>query len=184
MKKIILMSLFATLLSVFTASAQNNTYSMVIKMQNGTVLTIGPNEADSIFFNEGRLNVTGQSIEDILKRLDSQDADIKAMTNAIYKLDAETKTVQADMQNSFDKVNDMVYKNLNDINVLNAKVSEQQELIYMLMNKIEMLQMSIDEMKARDDAQEKEINSLANDNEAMKVKIAQLEDSINVLLNQ
>ena len=71
MKKNIILSLLATLVSVLGISAQENTYSMVIKLNNGTVLTIGPNEVDSISFNDGQMAFSGQNLSQLVARIDS-----------------------------------------------------------------------------------------------------------------
>lgn len=64
MKKLMLSSLLAIL--TLAASAQTNTYAMVIEMQNGTKLTIGPNEVKNVTFNNGQLTVTGETIETLV----------------------------------------------------------------------------------------------------------------------
>ena len=64
MKKLFVSSLLAIL--TLTASAQTNTYAMVIEMQNGTKLTIGPNEVKNVTFNNGELTVTGETIETLV----------------------------------------------------------------------------------------------------------------------
>ena len=71
MKKQIILSLLATLVSVLGISAQENTYSMVIKLNNGTVLTIGPNEVDSISFNDGQVTFSGQNLSQLVEKVDS-----------------------------------------------------------------------------------------------------------------
>lgn len=167
------MSLLATLISVFTASAQENTYSMVIKMQNGTVLTIGPNEADSIFFDEGKLNVSGQSIKDIMKRLDFQDADIKSITKDVYAIEAETMTVK-----------DMANVNKNDIKALKDMILSQQNMINDLQKTVVGLSVSLDALKANSAAQQNNINYLVKDNNLLKAKIEALEAVVNELMNK
>ncbi len=94
MKKTIFLPFLVALVSVFTASAQENTYSIIVKMQNGTVLTIGPNEADSIFFDEGKLNVSGKSIEDILKIIDEDSKHLQRIDESIDMLHTVTKALQ------------------------------------------------------------------------------------------
>lgn len=64
MKKLFLLSLLAML--TLTASAQTNTYSMVIETQNGTKLTIGPNEVKNVSFKNGELTVSGETIETLV----------------------------------------------------------------------------------------------------------------------
>lgn len=64
MKKLMLSSLLAIL--TLAASAQTNTYAMVIEMQNGTKLTIGPNEVKNVSFKNGELTVSGETIETLV----------------------------------------------------------------------------------------------------------------------
>ena len=173
MKKIIIMSLFATLLSVFTASAQENTYSMIIKMQDGTVFTIGPNEADSIFFDEGTLTVSGKSIEVIMKRLDNQEADIM---KAVAEAEMALKMV-------YDALN-MANANKEDINSLKDIASSQKTTINDLRKNIAELQNRNDILSDRVDDQAEQINALANENWKMKARIEALEAVVNELMNK
>lgn len=76
MKKFFLMSLIAAFVMVLNVNAQDNTYNMVVKMLNGTEITIGPNEIENIFFNDGEIVVKGTKLEDLLKRL----AEVKVWT--------------------------------------------------------------------------------------------------------
>lgn len=66
MKRFFLLSLVATFVSLMSVSAQDNTYSMIIKLANGTTLTIGANEVDSISFNDGEITVSGSTISDLV----------------------------------------------------------------------------------------------------------------------
>jgi len=54
---------------VLNVNAQNNTYSMVLSLANGTVVTIGPNEIQDIAFNDGDITVTGTRMEELLARM-------------------------------------------------------------------------------------------------------------------
>ena len=76
MKKFFLMSLIAAFVMVLNVNAQDNTYNMVVKMLNGTEITIGPNEIENIFFNDGEIVVKGTKLEELLKRL----AEVKVWT--------------------------------------------------------------------------------------------------------
>lgn len=82
MKKFFILSLIATFVSVFSVSAQDNTYSMIIKMANGTTFTIGPNEVDSLWFNDGQVTVAGTNIMDLV--------------NAIVQLKYESDSLKID----------------------------------------------------------------------------------------
>lgn len=187
MKKIIIMSLFATLLSVFTASAQENTYSIVIKMQNGTVLTIGPNEADSIFFDEGKLNVTGQSIEDIMKRIDK---DSLLMDGFYQATNMNMNTLQLQVSAIADACSELK----NRVNVLDAiqkqidnfssELDEFQYEINSLKNENAMLNAYINDQKAISDAQESKITALASENAAIVAELKKLQDIVEELRNR
>lgn len=176
MKKIIIMSLFATLVSVFTASAQENTYSIVVKMQNGTVLTIGPNEADSIYFTEGKLNVSGQSIEDIQKQIAQLQNDIKynkylaeevqglAMKNS-NRLDQSENKIEAliKISTALDADVDDIKKDVVQIGDLKASIDSLMESVY---------------------SNDARISELEKDNTALAAKIAQLEAIVSELQNK
>jgi hypothetical protein len=75
MKRFFLLSLVATFVSLMSVSAQDNTYSMIIKLANGTTLTIGPNEVDSISFNDGEITVSGSTISDLVNEIKNTQAD-------------------------------------------------------------------------------------------------------------
>lgn len=45
--------------------AQSNSYNMVIEMANGTKINIGPNDVKNIYFNDGQLVISGETIEQI-----------------------------------------------------------------------------------------------------------------------
>ncbi len=75
MKRFFLLSLVATFVSLMSVSAQDNTYSMIIKLANGTTLTIGPNEVDSISFNDGEITVSGSTISDLVNEIKKAQAE-------------------------------------------------------------------------------------------------------------
>lgn len=93
MKKFFILSLIATFVSVFSVSAQDNTYSMIIKMANGTTFTIGPNEVDSLWFNDGQVTVAGTNIMDLI--------------NAIVQLKYESDSLKRDNESQWACVNAM-----------------------------------------------------------------------------
>lgn len=163
MKKIIIMSLLATLVSVFTATAQENTYSIVVKMQNGTVLTIGPNEADSIYFKEGKLNVSGQSIEDIQKQIAQLQNDI----TAIAKLTQDVHVRANDNSNRLGQ-SEKDIKTLSEIsNALNADLTNVKK--------------NVEQVMAVAYSNNERIKNLEEDNAVFKAKIEQLEAIVNEL---
>lgn len=67
MKKIFL-SLITALITILSISAQN-TYNMVIEMNDGTKINIGPNDIKNMSFMDGNLTVSGESIDDIKKEI-------------------------------------------------------------------------------------------------------------------
>ena len=71
MKRIFL-SLATVLITILGISAQN-TYNMVIEMNNGTKINIGPNDIKNISFVDGDLTISGESIDEIKKEI----ADLK-----------------------------------------------------------------------------------------------------------
>ncbi len=66
--KRILLSLATALITVLGMSAQN-TYNMVIEMNDGTKINIGPNDIKNMSFMDGNLTVDGESIDDIKKAI-------------------------------------------------------------------------------------------------------------------
>jgi hypothetical protein len=68
MKKHFILSLMAAVLMALNVNAQEeNTYSMVITLANGTSITIGPNEVSNISFNDGEVTVSGAKIEEMVE---------------------------------------------------------------------------------------------------------------------
>ena len=73
MKKLLLLLLMP--LAVLTASAQNNDYNMVIELKNGTKVTLGANDVESLTFNGEALSISGNTIADLY----SQIAELRAL---------------------------------------------------------------------------------------------------------
>ena len=176
MKKIIIMSLLATLVSVFSASAQENTYSIVVKMQNGTMLTIGPNEADSIYFTEGKLNVSGQSIEDIQKQIAQLQNDIKYNKY----LAEEVQVLAMNNSNRLDQSENKIDALIKISTALDADVNDIKKDVA----QIGALKASIDSLIERVYSNNARISELEKDNAALAAKIAQLEAIVSELRNK
>lgn len=84
MKKNYILSLIAALMMVLGANAQgSNTYNMVIKMADGTSITIGPNEIDNIAFNDGAVVVEGAKIDDLVADIQALKARNQAMEEVL-----------------------------------------------------------------------------------------------------
>ena len=133
MGKKLLMLLVAVFMTALTASAQDNSYSMVIEMANGTKINIGPNDIKNLSFIDGKLTLQGESIEDmkndILKLKSAVDniqlpdmsgvySEINALKMQIAALNAQTSTLQAIMAD---------YKA--QIDYLNSEMSKMKEQI-------------------------------------------------------
>ena len=197
MKKIIIVSLLVTLVSVITASAQENTYSIVVKMQNGTVLTIGPNEADSIYFTEGKLNVSGQSIEDIIKHVDIIDKHSKETDEAIALLHSLFDALVAETRKLENSVNDIKGDVLgNELNLFTlqgqtATLSEVISVHEKKLKEMDAIKELVQNIKASDNAQEAtiielqmRIVELQMKNADAEARIAQLEKVVEELRNK
>lgn len=114
MKRFFLLSLVAAFVSLMSVSAQDNTYSMIIKLANGTTLTIGPNEVDSISFNDGEITVAGSTINDLVAKITKAQIEsqmrIDSLTNVVDRnayefmdMIAKIQSCQCDMSNFLKK---------------------------------------------------------------------------------
>ena len=124
MKKHLLLSLIAAFMVVLGASAQGNSYNMVIEMANGTKINIGPNDIKNISFIDGNLTVSGESIDDIKR-------DITDIKNAMANL----KTCQCSGEIAALK------KEMADLNIpdIVAMINVLQMQIKSLMDEIDAL---------------------------------------------
>lgn len=105
MKKRFFLSLIAAIVLTISASAQNNnSYSMVLTLANGTTLTIGPNELQNIAFNNGEVNFSGESIDNIMKA-------IAANKEYIEKNADEIEALQVKLPSIIKDVDYVLYKN-------------------------------------------------------------------------
>ena len=65
MRKNAFIAIVTFLMITISAMAQSNSYNMVIEMANGTKINIGPNDVKNIYFNDGQLVISGETIEQI-----------------------------------------------------------------------------------------------------------------------
>ena len=123
MKKRFFLSLIAAIVITFGASAQNNnSYSMVLTLANGTTVTIGPNELLNIAFNNGEVSFSGESIDNLVKGIEANKAYIE-------KLDAKTTDLEA-MIYALKQQHDYEIKDLNyAIYQLDERVKKLEERI-------------------------------------------------------
>lgn len=97
MKKNAILAILTILMFNISALAQSNSYNMVIEMANGTKINVGPNDVRNIFFTDGQLTVSGESIDNIKKEIASLkeknnilQMQIETLTNEIAKLKNES----------------------------------------------------------------------------------------------
>lgn len=89
MKKNFFLTLLFMLLMTTAGRAQNNEHNMVIKLQNGTTITLGPDDLQNITFNGETINVEGNTIEEIKQKIEMlMDASFTALetTQAIKEI--------------------------------------------------------------------------------------------------
>ena len=67
MKKLLLMLLMP--LTMVTAQAQSNDYNMVIKLNNGTKITLDANDVKDLTFNGDALSISGNTIADLYSQI-------------------------------------------------------------------------------------------------------------------
>ena len=67
MKKLLLMLLMP--LTMVSAQAQSNDYNMVIKLNNGTKITLDANDVKDLTFNGDELSISGNTIADLYSQM-------------------------------------------------------------------------------------------------------------------
>jgi len=77
MKKLLLLLLMP--MAVLSTSAQINDYNMVIVLKDGTKITLGANDVESLTFNGDALSISGNTIAEM-------KAEIEELKTIIYKL--------------------------------------------------------------------------------------------------
>ena len=83
MKKLLLLLLMP--IAVLSASAQSNDYNMVIELKNGTKVTLGANDVESLTFNGEALSVSGNTIADLYSKI----AELKTMITMYHSGEAK-----------------------------------------------------------------------------------------------
>jgi peptidoglycan hydrolase CwlO-like protein len=107
MKKYILLPLIAMLVTVFSASAQENAYPMIIKMADGTIFTIGANEVQKVSFTNGQVTVSGESIQSMLDAIAatmSLTQDTREKTDQLETIIANFKQCECDTKGYITKM--------------------------------------------------------------------------------
>jgi len=145
MKKRFFLSLIAAIVMTISASAQtNNSYSMVLTLANGTTVTIGPNELQNISFNNGEVNFSGESIENLVK-------DIEANKEYIDRLQAQTEDLvdmfYALQQQHKNDVGELSNKNEELFQTLEKRIEATIAYNKMLEDKITALEEAVAKLK-------------------------------------
>ncbi len=140
MKKFILMSLVATFAFVFSASAQENSYSIIIKMANGSTFTIGPNEVDNITFDNGEVTISGVTVDDLVERIDALREELiirqEYLSGKIYESANETETALQSLEKDLNEKIDALDKRAN---VTETRLYDVAEVAEQLNEKIDAL---------------------------------------------
>ena len=198
MKRFFLLSLVATFVSLMSVSAQDNTYSMIIKLANGTTLTIGPNEVDSISFNDGEITVSGSTISDLVNEIKKAQAEsqmrIDSLSNVLMMHYATIEDIMQALANipipdlsnypTKAELTDLLYKyaTKEDLQYEQDMRAKEDQNLMELVQKVDAdhkktedtLKLEIDELKSMANA----LNAAVN---AMNTRIDYLENEINKL---
>lgn len=104
MKRFIIwaLALYAT---ATTALAQNNSYSMVITMTNGTTITLGPNDVKTITFKDGEVQVTGQALDQLVEKTKENNSEILNLSKRVINLEDALAASKAKCDEDISKVN-------------------------------------------------------------------------------
>lgn len=198
MKRFFLLSLVATFVSLMSVSAQDNTYSMIIKLANGTTLTIGPNEVDSISFNDGEITVSGSTISDLVAGFTAAQVEtqmrIDSLSNVLMMHYATIEDIMQALANipipdlsnypTKAELTDLLYKyaTKEDLQYEQDMRAKEDQNLMELVQKVDAdhkktedtLKLEIDELKSMANA----LNAAVN---AMNTRIDYLENEINKL---
>ncbi|MBR0259944.1 MAG: hypothetical protein IJQ49_06740 [Prevotella sp.] len=198
MKRFFLLSLVAAFVSLMSVSAQDNTYSMIIKLANGTTLTIGPNEVDSISFNDGEITVSGSTISDLVAGFTAAQVEtqmrIDSLSNVLMMHYATIEDIMQALANipipdlsnypTKAELTDLLYKyaTKEDLQYEQDMRAKEDQNLMELVQKVDAdhkktedtLKLEIDELKSMANA----LNAAVN---AMNTRIDYLENEINKL---
>lgn len=146
MKKRHFLALIATLFITLGAFAQTgNTYSMVLTLADGTIITIGPNDLTKLDFVEGTLTAEGgTNITDLMNQMKALEAYIKESQTSIYALNNSVASSQIqikDLQDNMSALQKDIANNKAELmkytnDAVAANKAELQESINMLLAEI------------------------------------------------
>lgn len=141
MKKNILWALIALFAATFEVAAQNNSYNMVITMANGTTISIGPNEVKNISFNDGKVEMTGQTLNQLVERveqleprMDKQDAYLQSQIDALAAYLSRISSCHCDAN---------IFVKKTDIEELSSQVNTLKSRITSLYDRVEGLNIAV-----------------------------------------
>lgn len=119
MKKIFT-TLVVMMLTTLVVNAQNNTYTMVIEMQNGTKITIGPNEVKNVTFNNGEVVFSGVTLESLI---DQKLENVEGLAPYFTELNSKTASLESAitaLQEGLKSANTSIKDNANSLIVMSA----------------------------------------------------------------
>lgn len=156
------MSLVATFIIAVSAFAQTNTYNMVLKLHDGTVITIGPNDLEQLDFKEGDVTVSGTNITTLMNSITAMQAQIETLKAQIYDNAAATAALQAKLAATE-----------NNVNNVEKRINENMVSIAKLENEIKNNEVYIEAVKTQTDENANDIASVADRMQANKVELQQ-----------
>ena len=135
MKKRHFLALIATLFITLGAFAQTgNTYSMVLTLADGTVITIGPNDLTKLDFVEGTLTAEGgTNITDLMNS-------IKDMQDLLAAVQEQVAKTQMSVKDAVGQIE----ANKKGISALEASVNDLNESVDALNKSVDALDKSVD----------------------------------------
>lgn len=155
MKKLFIITMIALASSVCTW-AQDNTYSMVIEMANGSKITIGPNEIRNVTFNDGQIVISGQDIQSLVEN-SAKQSDIARLDQQINTINAQLNEINQRINNITPGVDPTPQENGNsDLEKRMAAVEQSviELMAFAQANKEEAMQARADALEAMKEAQE------------------------------
>lgn len=175
MKKMIMMSLMA-MMTAMTVNAQNNTYTMVIEMQNGTKISIGPNEVKNVSFKDGEITVSGGTVESIMQMItNNHSALLSKIDDVNSALDSRITANEGSIKTLQDKttMNDAAYHK-----ELDAKISKLSGQIENVLDIAQKAQQKATENSTNIATINTNIAKLSTDLSNMQKSIAELEKKV------
>lgn len=127
------LSLIATFMMVLGINAQNNTYHLVIEMNNGTKINIGPNDINNMSFTDGELIVSGENINDIKKEIATLKEKVSEQKNCECSTEIDAlKKVITSLKSDFAAIN--ITELITIINVLQMQIKSLADEVSALKN--------------------------------------------------